>query len=62
MKGVEYFFDDQGQPKAILIDLKKNRKLWEDFQDVATAHKRRGEPRLSLEQVEGDLRARGKLK
>ena len=62
MKGVEYFFDDRGQPKAVLIDLKKNRKLWEDFQDIAVAHGRRSEPRMPLERVEADLRARGKLK
>jgi hypothetical protein len=31
MKGVQYFFDEDGEPKAVLIDLKKNAALWEDI-------------------------------
>jgi hypothetical protein len=61
MKGVEYFFDDKGRPKAVLIDLKKNGKLWEDFRDLMVVEQRRKEPRVSLEEVEANLRKRGKI-
>jgi hypothetical protein len=55
MKGVEYFFDKNGEPKAVLIDLKKNGELWEDFQDILVAEQRRDEPRIPLEQVKAQL-------
>jgi hypothetical protein len=55
MKGVEYFFDKNGEPKAVLIDLKKYGELWEDFQDLLVAEQRRHEPRESLEEVKARL-------
>jgi hypothetical protein len=55
MKGVEYFYDQNGRPKAVLIDLKKNGRLWEDLQDLLVAEQRRQEPRESLEDVKARL-------
>ncbi|MFO0965986.1 MAG: hypothetical protein U0793_10435 [Gemmataceae bacterium] len=55
MKGVQYFYDKRGEPQAVMIDLKKNRRLWEDFQDLMIAEKRRHEPRESLDDVKGIL-------
>jgi hypothetical protein len=60
MKGVEYFFDKDGEPKAVLIDLKKNGELWEDFQDLLVAEQRRHEPRIPFEQVKADLERKRK--
>jgi hypothetical protein len=60
--GVEYFYDEKGKPKAVLIDLRKNRQLWEDFQDIMFARQRRDEPRVAKEKVEERLRELGKTK
>lgn len=62
MKGVQYFFDDKGRPKAVLIDLRKHGQLWEDFQDLLVVKQRRKEPRVSLAEVDRNLRKAGKIK
>lgn len=65
MKGVQYLVDDRGERRAVVIDLKKQAELWEDFYDRALADSRREEPRESLEAVKARLarprsrRARG---
>ena len=51
MKGVQFVVDDEGKQQAVLIDLKKNRQLWEDFFDAAVAESRADEPRKSLSDV-----------
>jgi hypothetical protein len=51
MKGVEYVVDEAGNRKAVLIDLKKHRELWEDFYDSLLVRQRKSEPRESLEEV-----------
>jgi len=61
MEGVEYFFDKDGEPKAVLIDLKKNGELWEDFQDLLIAEQRRNEPTESFESVKARLQKKRKL-
>lgn len=60
MRGVQFLIDDDGEKTAVLIDLKKNSRLWEDFYDVAVARSRAKEPRESLESVERRLRLRDK--
>ena len=60
MRGVQFLVDDNGEKTAVLIDLKKNADLWEDFYDVAVARSRAKEPRESLESVRRRLRLRGK--
>jgi hypothetical protein len=59
MRGVQFLVDDDGERTAVLIDLKKNAKLWEDFYDVAVAKSRAKEPRESLASVKRRLRLRG---
>jgi hypothetical protein len=59
MKGVQFLVDEDGAKKAVVIDLKKNAELWEDFYDRALAQSRAHEPRESLESVKERLR-RGK--
>lgn len=60
MHGVQYVTDEQGEKTAVLIDLKKNGNLWEDFYDVAVTQKRKREPRESLESVKNRIVANGK--
>lgn len=56
MRGVQFLVDDEGEKTAVLIDLKKNAQLWEDFYDGAIAKSRAKEPRESLESVRKRLR------
>lgn len=51
IKGVEFVVDQDGEKKAVLIDLRRHRELWEDFYDTALASAREDEPRESLEAV-----------
>jgi hypothetical protein len=61
MKGVRFVVDDNGERTAVVIDLRKNRELWEDVYDVALARRRTAEPRESLDAVKRRLRRAGKL-
>jgi hypothetical protein len=56
MKGVQFLVDEKGKKTAVLIDLKSNAELWEDFYDLALARSRKREPRESLESVRRRLR------
>ncbi len=51
MKGIQFVVDELGEKKAVLIDLKKNKNLWEDFYDNLISKERQNEPRESLEEV-----------
>jgi hypothetical protein len=57
MKGVQFLVDEKGNKTAVLIDLKRNAELWEDFYDLALARARKSEPRESLETVKKRLLA-----
>ena len=61
MKGVQFLVDERGEKTAVLIDLKKNRGLWEDFYDRALVESRRDEARESLASVRQRLSRSGKL-
>jgi len=61
MEGIQFLTNKRGRKTAVLIDLKKNGELWEDFYDGLTARKRAGEPRESLSSVKERLRRQGKL-
>jgi hypothetical protein len=60
MHGVQYVTDEQSEKTAVLIDLKKNGELWEDFYDVVISKKREHEPRESLESVKNRIIGNGK--
>lgn len=51
MKGVEFVVDAKGKKKAVVLDLKTHRDVWEDFCDVLRAKERDDEPRESLDSV-----------
>jgi hypothetical protein len=61
MKGVQFVVNARGEKTAVVIDLKKNSDLWEDFYDAAVVRERQNEPRETLETVKKRLRRRGKL-
>ncbi len=51
MKGVEYVVDEKGEKKAVMLDLKIHRDIWEDFCDVLKVKERENDPRESLDSV-----------
>lgn len=55
VKGVQFLVDDDGNKTAVVIDLKKNRQLWEDFYDIALAKSRENEPREAWASVKKRL-------
>ena len=59
VKGIQFLVNERGEKTAVVIDLRKNAELWEDFYDRALADSREREPRESLEFVEQHLQ-RGK--
>ncbi|MEO8717885.1 MAG: hypothetical protein ABI423_06655, partial [Burkholderiales bacterium] len=62
MPGIEFLRDRKGRQKAVLIDLKKHKRLWEDLYDAYLAHTRRGDRRESLATVKRLVEARAKRK
>ena len=58
MKGVQFLSDSEGKRTAVLIDLKRHRRIWEDIYDAMVAASRRDEPRVAWEDVKRRLRAR----
>lgn len=61
MGGIQFVIDDKGNKSAVIIDLNKYSDLWEDFYDSFIAHKRRKEPRESLQSVKKKLQRARKL-
>lgn len=51
IEGVDFVVDEVGEKKAVVIDLKRNSALWEDFYDTVLAKQRECEPRETLEEV-----------
>jgi hypothetical protein len=58
MKGIQFVLDEKGDTTGVLIDLKKNSELWEDFYDRALAESRAKEPRERLASVKRRLSRR----
>jgi hypothetical protein len=55
MKGVRYLVDEKGKATAVILDLRKHRKIWEDIRDRLLVESRRDEPRSSLADVKRRL-------
>ena len=51
MSGIQFVVDEQGHKTAVVIDLKKHSRIWEDFHDALLARSRKNEPRESLDAV-----------
>ncbi len=62
MTGIQFITDEKGRKTAAVIDLKKHRAIWEDFEDVLTSRSRRNEKRVPWDKVKADLIRSGKLR
>jgi hypothetical protein len=51
VKGVEFVLDESGHKKAVLIDLKEHKEIWEDFYDTLLVKERQAEPRETFKEV-----------
>lgn len=51
MTGVNFVINDNGKKSAVVIDLKKHGRLWEDFYDALKVKQRKNEPRETLQMV-----------
>jgi hypothetical protein len=58
LKGIQFLFDAEGKETAVLINLRHNRRLWEDIYDVMVADSRKDEPRVAWEDVKRRLKAK----
>ena len=58
MKGVNFLVDDAGNKTAVILDLRRHRRVWEDIYDRMLIASRKDEPRESLEQVRKRLNRR----
>lgn len=61
MSGIQYITDAKGNKTAVVIDLKKHFKLWEDISDQLEAAKRKSQKRISHSDVKAILKKEGKL-
>ena len=61
MTGIEFVIDESGEKSAVMIDLKKHSKLWEDFYDTLKVRAREDEQRESFKTVKNKLKKLGKL-
>jgi hypothetical protein len=61
MKGIQFVTDADGRRVAVMLDLAEWGELWEDIYDNMIADRRAGEPGVSLEEFESELRAEGLL-
>ena len=57
MSGITFMVDSRGAKTAAVIDLRRHRKLWEDFFDTLLVESRANEPRESLDSVKRRLKA-----
>ena len=56
MKGVQFLSDARGRKTAVLLDLRRHRRIWEDVYDAMVAEGRKSEPRVTWEDVKRRLR------
>jgi len=50
MTGIQFVTNERGIKTGMLIDLKKHRRVWEDFYDGLIAEQRRAEPDLPYDE------------
>ena len=56
MRGINFVVDDRGRKKAVMIDLKKHRQLWENFYDAYVGESRKNGPFETHESVKRRLK------
>lgn len=60
MSGISFVSDEKGKTTAVMIDLKKHRRVWEDFYDKLIIESRKNEPRVKWETVKKNLKQTSK--
>ena len=60
MKGVNFVTDENNNPVAVQIDLKKHKNLWEDFYSLMIADERRNEPSRPYLEIRKEIKAKNK--
>jgi hypothetical protein len=60
MKGIQFVIDEQGEKKAVLIDLNEWGELWEDFYDIAVSRARKDELEVSWEDLKAEMEEESK--
>ena len=56
--GVQFFSDEQGKKRQVLLDLRRHRGIWEDVYDQIVAENRRNETRVDWEVAKRRLRSK----
>jgi len=51
LRGIDFIVDEAGEKKAVIINLKQRRALWEDFYDTLLAQEQQNEPRETFDEV-----------
>lgn len=55
LTGINYITDEKGKKNAVVLDLNKYSKIWEDMHDIILADERVKEPKESYEIVKQKL-------
>ncbi|MBV9009202.1 MAG: hypothetical protein JO354_08565 [Verrucomicrobia bacterium] len=55
MTGIKFLTNGKGKPEAVLIDLKRHGRLWDDFYDKLLCERRKNEPRVTWTAVKKRL-------
>ena len=58
MTGISFMVDERGNKTAAVIDLRRHRRVWEDFYDALVVHSRARDPRESLDELRRRLKLR----
>jgi hypothetical protein len=61
MKGINFVINEQGEKKAVLIDLDEWGELWEDFSDILVSRNREDEAEFSLDELKAELEIENKV-
>jgi PHD/YefM family antitoxin component YafN of YafNO toxin-antitoxin module len=61
MKGINFVINEQGEKKAVLIDLDEWGELWEDFSDILISRNREDEAEISWDELKAELEVENKV-
>jgi hypothetical protein len=61
MKGINFVINEQGEKKAVLIDLDEWGELWEDFSDILVSRNREDEAEVSWDELKAELELENKI-
>ena len=61
MKGINFVINEQGEKKAVLIDLDEWGELWEDFSDILVSRNRKDEAEVSWDELKAELEIENKV-